>query len=141
MRICPNCDSLIEEDSYTCPECDAVDHGWADHCKTLNDNAKRRFHRKTIFAKQLEAHSSPSSKEHKIRLSAFSDSGELGFHLSQIKQLLATDKFSSLKVVLNAASWGYDWDYAYDPDPERDVYLPPSLPLPALVEVSRFLHT
>ena len=44
---------------------------------------------------------------------------------------MATDKFNSLKVILNAASWGYDWDYAYDWDRERDIYLPPSLPLPA----------
>ncbi|MCB9420766.1 MAG: hypothetical protein H6667_13245 [Ardenticatenaceae bacterium] len=140
MRECPNCNSLIEQDLYTCPECQTVDYGWADHCETLQNTAKRKYHRKTIFAEQLKVHSISFNKEYKIRLSAFSDSGELGFHLSRIKQLLEASEVSKLKVILNAASWGYDWDYGYDWDPERDTYLPPSLPLPAIVEVSRFLQ-
>lgn len=139
MRECPNCDSLIDEYSFVCPDCHTHDCGWADHFTNVNDNALR-FHRKTIFEKQLSAHSSVSVKEYKIQLSAFSDSGELGFHLSRIKQLLEASKLSKLNVILNAASWGYEWDYAYDPNPERDMYLPPSLPLPAMVEVSRFLR-
>lgn len=140
MRKCPICDLLIGEDLYVCPNCNTFDYGWADHYETLNKNAKGKFHRKTIYAEQLKGHSSSSSEEYKIRLSAFSDSGELGFHLSRIKQLLATNKYDKVKIILNAASWGYDWDYAYDWDPERDIYLPPSLPLPALVGVSQFIH-
>ncbi len=81
-----------------------------------------------------------SNQQYKIRLSAFSDSGELGYHLSRIEQLLSVNNIRKLDILLNAASWAYDWDYAYDSEPERDVYLPPSLPLLALVEVSRFIY-
>jgi hypothetical protein len=73
-------------------------------------------------------------------LSAHSDSGELGYHLVRIKELLEINKATDVDVLLNASSWAYDWDYSYDSDPDRDVYLPPSLPLPALVEVARFIH-
>ena len=82
MRECPNCNSLIEQDEYACPDCQTVDYGWADHCETLQNTSKRKYHRKTIFAELLKAHSSSFNEEYKIRLSAFSDSGELGFHLN-----------------------------------------------------------
>ncbi|MBC7876109.1 MAG: hypothetical protein H7Y59_02975 [Anaerolineales bacterium] len=81
-----------------------------------------------------------SNQQYKIRLSAFSDSGELGYHLSRIEPLLSVNKTRKIEIVLNASSWAYDWDYASDWDPERDIYLPPSLPLPSLVEVSRFIY-
>jgi hypothetical protein len=82
-----------------------------------------------------------SNQQYEIRLSAFSDSGELGYHLSRIRQILsANDDSQRIEVILDASSWAYDWDYAYDSDPERNVYLPPSLPLLAIVEVSRFIY-
>lgn len=86
------------------------------------------------------ANQSVSDHQYKVRLSAFSDSGELGYHLSRIKQILSVSNTQKVEVLLDASSWAYDWDYAHDADPERDVYLPPSLPLPALVEVSRFIY-
>lgn len=141
MRICPNCDSLIEEDHYNCPSCQSFDFGWADHCKALTPSTRRQFHRKTIYADQLnKLPTSAPVEEYKIRLSAFSDSGELGFHLYRLSQLLENRKHQKVRVICNGTSWGYDWDYGEDYDPERDFYLPPSLPIPALVEVSRFIQ-
>lgn len=137
MRKCPNCDSMIKQDLYTCPYCQTIDYAWLDHCETL----KRNIHRKTVYIEQIKDNMSILKQQYKIRLSAFSDSGELGYHLSRIKQLLFINNNVVVDVILNAASWGYDWDYAHDSEPERDIYLPPSLPLPALVEVSRFIYT
>jgi len=136
MRKCHNCDSWIKQDLYTCPHCQTTDFGWVEHCVSL----KKNFHRKTIFAEQIMTNQNLSNQQYKIRLSAFSDSGELGYHLSRIEQLLSVNKSRKLEVLLNASSWAYDWDYAYVSEPERDIYLPPSLPLPALVEVSRFIY-
>jgi hypothetical protein len=82
----------------------------------------------------------PEPLRYSVRLSAFSDSGELGFHFRRIVQLVTDTPNQPIDVLCNGASWGYDWDYAHDFDPERDVYLPPSLPIPSLVEVSRFIH-
>lgn len=135
MRKCPNCDALIVESSCTCPECLTTDYGWAEHCQSLKHN----FHRKTVFMEQVMANQKLSDQQYKIRLSAFSDSGELGYHLSRLKQILSATSTGKIDVILNASSWAYDWDYAYDEEPERNVYLPPSLPLHALVEVARFV--
>ncbi len=113
-----------------------TDFGWVEHCMAQKSN----FHRKTIFMEQIMATQNLPNSQYKLRLSAYSDSGELGYHLVRIKHLLSTNKTRKIDVSLNASSWAYDWDYAYDSDPERDVYLPPSLPLPALVEVARFIY-
>jgi hypothetical protein len=104
------------------------------------DSLKKNFHRQTVYREQIMANINIPNHQYKIRLSAFSDSGELGYHLSRIEQLLSVNKTRKIEVLLNAASWAFDWDYAYDSEPERDIYLPPSLPLPALVEVSRFIY-
>src|SRR5687768_15176037 len=136
MRKCPNCDTWIMQDLDTCPECQTTDVGWVEHCRSLKNN----YHRNTIFQEQVMANQNILYQEYKIRLSAFSDSGELGYHLSRIEQVLSLNNTGKVAVILDASRWSYDWDYAADEEPELEIYLPPSLPLPAMVEVSRFMH-
>jgi hypothetical protein len=138
-----NCDELTPQDSAVCFNCLYEDGIWAEHIERVIKQGKgkslRRLENK-LQLPPLEPFSVAEPLRYSVRLSAFSDSGELGFHLRWITQLVKDNPHQPVEVVCNGASWGYDWDYAHDFDPERDTYLPPSLPIPSLVEVSRFIH-
>jgi hypothetical protein len=143
MRRCANCDELTPQDSAVCVNCLCRDEGWAEHIETIIRNGKGRSLRRPQSPMQLsflEPLAVAEPFRYTLRLSAFSDSGELGFHLRQITRLVEANPHQPVQVTCNGATWGYDWDYAHDVDPERDVYLPPSLPIPSLVEVSRFIY-
>ncbi len=142
MRTCPVCDSLIPHDSCTCPDCGTKDYAWRENLETSQCSATRRFHRKTIFAEEVRhtQHSGIAGR-YLVRLSAFSDSGELGFHLFRIKKLASAVPDKQLTVTLDASSWAYDWDYSDEADPESDYYLPPSFPILSLIETSRFVRS
>lgn len=143
MRRCTNCDELTPQDSAVCINCLYSDEAWAENIESAIRRGKGRTLRRPengIQLSFLEPFSAAEPLRYTVRLSAFSDSGELGFHLRRVRQLLQDNPYQPVEVICNGASWGYDWDYAHDSDPERDVYLPPSLPIPSLVEVSRFVH-
>jgi hypothetical protein len=144
MRRCANCAELTPQDSPVCCNCLYTDLGWAQHIERLLRQGKGRALRRSksdIQLTFLEQFTADEPLRYTVRLSAFSDSGELGFHLQRITELVQANPHRPIEVICNGASWGYEWDYASDFDPERDQYLPPSLPIPSLVEVSRFIHT
>jgi hypothetical protein len=142
MRRCKCCGELTVHDEPSCCHCAYLDAGWGE---TLRTNGRRsvRNTRSTHSSQQLALHPSGATADwepvhYAVNLSAFSDSGELGFHLKLIKALLAAEHERDIIITLNGSGLGYEWDYAYDFDPARDFYLPPSLPLPSLIEVARF---
>lgn len=140
MRRCPNCESLIPYEASICPECLATDFGWLDFQQTLSHRLVHMHGRKHLYHQKLRAlKRSSEPEEYLVRISPFSESAELGFHLYRIKQFCRVHPEQELHIICDGAAWGYAWDYAADSDPQRDFYLPPSLPLPSLVEVSRFI--
>jgi hypothetical protein len=143
MRRCRNCGELTPQDSSVCMHCLYPDEAWKENIERVIKEGKARSLRKPKGTVQLSFLGSVSAAEqlkYTVRLSALSDSSELGFHLRRITQLSKDNPHQPIEVTCNGASWGYDWDYACDFDPERDVYLPPGLPIPSLVEVSRFIY-
>jgi hypothetical protein len=134
------CDDWTYHDDPVCQHCSYLDIGWAE---TLHGSEKKRSTNKTtpshyLFATALVGEHKPEVNEYRLKLSSFSDTIELGFHLSRIHSLYESSPNIRLDVTMDMSSLAYDWDYSYDFDQERDIYLPPSIPLLSLVEAARF---
>jgi hypothetical protein len=143
MRRCQVCDSLTPQDSAVCNNCLYFDVAWAANLESVQRSRKDTQDLVLPDWRQLsllKPAKSAKPLQFLIRLSAFSDSGELGFYLCKIEGFLESNTGHDIHIILDGSSWGYDWDYGYDFDPERDYYLPPSLPIAALVEISRFIN-
>jgi hypothetical protein len=143
MRKCPVCNEYTAHDSPTCSNCLTEDFAWSEN---LQHSVARVKHVRSVSPVMqlslpfVKSHTNRNYERYRIRLSAFTDSGRLGFELCNIQSFIEQGPTKSLVVELDAVGWAYTWDYLTDIEPERDVYLPPNLPLFALVDTSRFVH-
>lgn len=142
MRTCPNCTNLTAHDAAVCSTCLYHDDAWASQIVQIaqQGNARRLRHEAGIPLPLFTEHKRLEPYVYTVRLSAYSDSSDLGFHYERIKKLLYQQLGKTVVVRCDGSSWAYDWDYAGVYDPQHDLYLPPSLPLPALIEATRFIH-
>ena len=143
MRKCPICGEYTAHDSPTCSNCLAEDFSWAENLESTKKYGRKQCSSPVqlpLFRSQPELVAIPQAERYRIRLSAFTDSGRLGFELRNIEAFVAQYPAKPLIVELDAIGWAYTWDYTSDTEPERDVYLPPNLPLFALVDTSRFVY-
>jgi len=141
MRRCPTCDNFTDHFDVVCHQCFYLDPGWAEHILSLPLRAGKVKAADLQLVLPLAMTSKPSTIEYPaILVSPFSDSSELGYHLYRIQDLLESNPGHIVKVALNLSEWAYTWDYGDETDPNLDVYLPPNLPLPALVETARFVQ-
>lgn len=140
MRKCVCCDNWTYHDDPTCQHCSYMDAGWAEAIygskKPRSTNKITQPH--SLLASAVVDEYESEVFQYRLKLSSFSDTVELGFHLSRIGTLHESSPDIQLDVTIDASSLAYDWDYSYDFDQERDVYLPPSVPLLSLVEAARF---
>ena len=124
----------------TCPYCFYKDIAWESNLT--------RFQNKCILGADAMIHDNPlpynlrkesiSSEPYIIRISSFTDAGELGFHLRRIRE--TCDISPRVDTVLDLNRLQYDWDYGAHYDEETDLFLPPSIGILALVEVRRFIE-
>ena len=139
MRKCVCCDELTDHDDPTCYYCFYLDAGWKETLISRNQGTPVK--RSSIS--QYEYYTTSPVKpeidhtQYRLNLSSFGDTIEFGFHLSKIQAIHDSSPTAEIEVILDTSSLAYDWDYSYDFDSERDVFLPPSVPLISLVEAAR----
>jgi len=132
---------MTPQDSSVCEQCLFDDEGWAQNIQKVLKKGSVEPIRKSKTLAQLSFVEASQRQSIIVRLSAFCDSGELGFHLSKINQILNGYPDQELEVVCDGSSWSYEWAYGEENfDENQDVYLPPNLPLISMIEVSRFIQ-
>lgn len=145
MRRCPCCGEFTSHDEFVCHHCQYGDIGWADNLISSHHRSgtgKRKSQPTQQLSLQFGGASLPASVEYpEILVSPMGDTGEFGFHLARIQTLKARNPNHIVRVYLNFCEWAYCWDYGDETDPNLDVYLPPNVPIPAIVEVARLIHT
>jgi hypothetical protein len=147
-RRCPNCDEFLPHNNVECPHCYYVDVAWQDNLSNFHRGSGRLFGSPTEScsfgisppeAGQSFSHLPPpaTSTNYRVRLSAFSESGDLGFHL---RQIMEKSKSAPVAVTFDFRQMEHDWDYSGDYEQDTDIFLPPSVGLLSLIEVRRTME-